>query len=526
MKSLVSICCLALCGCLAFAAENPVMLYPGMGSWHHPIQTSNSDAQEYFDQGLSLAYGFNRYAALQSFRKASQLDPAAAMPYWGMALAQGPYVNMDGDPSYDLKSACAAAHAGLKIKHAPPQERAYLEVAASWCPEYKPDTYVEAAHRLALAYPDDLDAQVIYADSLLVRTRWHWYSVNGKPAPGVEEAETVLQNVIRRWPQHPAANHLYIHAVESSPTPERGIPSAQRLMGIVPGGGHMVHMPGHIWLVMGDWEQAATVNDRAVAVDREYFKLSQVNAGSYEPYYVHNLHFVAYARSMQGHRKQAIEAAEQIQKESDAMASTMPEMVDYFQVVPLFVYDRFGVWDQILKIPEPSEKMAAANAIWSYSRTLALLATGDAAGAEQERTHFEQLRKAVPAGASLGENTLAGVLEVASEILTARATPDQSCTHWAHAVQLQDQFVYDEPPGWYYPVRESQGACLLQSGKPAEAALVFREGVRRSPRNGRMLFGLWQALEAQGDAYAAASVKREYAAAWAGSDVQLRIADF
>ena len=185
-------------------------------------------------------------------------------------------------------------------------------MAASWCPEFKPDAYVEAARKLAQKYPDDLDAQTIYADSLMVRTRWHWYDGKGVPAEGVAEAETILQNVIRRWPQHPGANHLYIHAVESSPTPERAIASAQRLMGIVPWAGHMVHMPGHIWLVLGDWETAAAVNERAVAVDREYFETTQVNGGSYEPYYLHNIHFIVYARSMQGRRGQTLEAAQQL----------------------------------------------------------------------------------------------------------------------------------------------------------------------------------------------------------------------
>jgi hypothetical protein len=224
--------------------EKPVALYKGLGAWKHAITTRNADAQKYFDQGLNLLYGFNRYEALRSFRKASQLDPSATMTYWGMAMSQGPYINMDGDPSFDNKGACAAVDAGRKATvTATPRELAYLDAVASICPEYKPDAYIAAAKKLAAAYPDDLDAQTLYAESLMIPVRWHWYSPDGKPAEGMPECERVLESALRRWSDHPGANHYYIHAVESSPTPERAIPSAQRLMGAVPWAGHMVHMP-------------------------------------------------------------------------------------------------------------------------------------------------------------------------------------------------------------------------------------------------------------------------------------------
>jgi tetratricopeptide (TPR) repeat protein len=510
------------------AAEKPVSLYRGLGVWHHAIATSDSEAQKYFDQGLTLAWSFNRYEALRSFRHASELDPHALMPYWGMAMAQGPYINMDGDPSFDAKGVCAAIQDGSRIRDAAPGiERDYFTVAASWCPEFKPDAYVDAARRVAERYPDDLDAQTIYADSLMVRTRWHWYDQKGTPAEGVAEAETILQNVIRRWPQHPGANHLYIHAVESSPTPERGIASAQRLMGIVPWAGHMVHMPGHIWLVLGDWETAAVVNERAVAVDREYFETAQVEGGSYEPYYLHNLHFIVYARSMQGRRSQTLEAAQELARAGSEMAGAMPEMADTFVSLGTFALVRFGEWKKILEMSKPGEKMRAMQVAYTYARTAALVSTGDYQGATLERERFEKLKHTFPADAPWGQSKAKDVLKIASESLLARLArnPASACEHWARAVEAQDQLAYNEPPDWYYPARESQGACLLRAGKPAEAAAVFREGVRRSPRNGRMLFGLWQSLAAQDKTPEAESVKREFEAAWAGSDVTLRLED-
>ena len=507
--------------------EKPVALYKGLGSWRHLISTLNPEAQRFFDQGLTLVYSFNRYEALRSFRRASELDPSAVMAFWGMALAQGPYINMDGDPSFNLKGACAAVDAGSKITKAPAVEKAYLKAASSSCPEFRPDAYVDAARQLAAEYPDDPDAQTFYADSLLVRTRWHWYNADGSPAPGVADAQTVLQDVIRRWPQHPGASHLYIHAVESSPSPERAIASAQRLMGIVPWAGHMVHMPGHIWLIFGDWETAASVNERAASVDRDYFKLTQVSEGSYEPYYLHNLHFVMYARSMQGRKVQALQAAEQLAASSGAMGGSMPAMADAFRALPIFTYVRFSEWDAILKMPKPDEKMVATQSALSYARTLALAAHGDETGARREQRRFEQLRSHIPANAPWGQNTAQNVMNVASEVLAARlsANLSEARGHWRHAVELQDHLGYDEPPAWYYPVRESEAACLLRAGRTPEATRVFREGLRRSPRNGRMLFGLLESLKAQGKSSEAESVKREFETAWARADVRLRIED-
>jgi tetratricopeptide (TPR) repeat protein len=510
------------------AAENPVALYQGLGSWHHPIATKSGEAQKFFDQGLTLLYSFNRYEALRSFRKAAELDSEAAMTYWGMAMAQGPYINMDGDPSFDLKEACAAVDTGLKLTNAPDREQSYLRALATWCPEYHPQVYSEAMRRVAESHPDDLDALTLYAESLLVPVRWHWYEASGTAAAGVAEAERVLEGVIRRWPQHPGANHYYIHAVESSPSPERAIASAQRLMGIAPQAGHMVHMPAHIWLIFGDWETAASVNERAAAVDQEYFAATHALGGTYVPYYAHNLHFVVYAREMQGRRADALQAANKLTTGVQPMAQMMPEMADAFLAIPALAYVRFGEWDHILRLPEPPEAMMASRATWRYARTVALLARGDRAGAERERRNFDDLRQKIPADAPWGQNKARSVLEMASAILSARlaGATDEAGQQWERAVSLQDRFVYDEPPAWYYPIRESQGASLLQTGKAAAAETVFREGVRRSPRNGRMLFGLMESLKAQGKQQDAELVKREFETNWSKADVNLRLEDF
>ncbi len=509
-------------------SEKPVKLYPGLGLWRHPIRTSSAEAQKFFDQGLALMYGFNRYESLRSFRKAAELDPNAAMAYWGIAMAQGPYINMDGDAELNIKAGCAALETGLKVQGTPERERAYLQAAATRCPEYEPQRYIGAMRSLRDRWPDDLDALTLYADSLMIPIRWHWYSSDGEPAKGEREAERTLEEVLRRWPEHPGANHLYIHAVESSQSPERAIASAQRLMGIMPQAGHIVHMPGHIWLVLGDWELAAGVNERAAAVDRQYLAESQVTTSGYGAYYVHNLHFISYARWMQGRKADGLKAADEMAAAMAPMVEAMPEMTDSFNAVTFFGRIRFRDWDYILQSKQPNDKLPLSTAVWRYARTQALAARGNKTAAALEQQAFEPIRAKIPADAPWGNNKAKDVLAIASEILAARlaTNPADIVPHWRRAVALQDALVYDEPPPWYYPVRESLGAALLRAGKFGEAETVFREGVKRSPKNGRMLFGLMESLRAQRKTEDAEFVKREFDAAWARADIKLAIEEF
>jgi tetratricopeptide (TPR) repeat protein len=508
--------------------EKPVTLYKNLGIWRHAITTRNADAQKYFDQGLNLMYGFNRYEALRSFRKASELDPSATMAYWGMAMSQGPYINMDGDPSFDNKGACAAVDAGRKASvTASPRELAYLDTVASICPEYKPDAYIAAAKKLAAAYPDDLDAQTLYAESLMIPVRWHWYRPDGKPADGMPECERVLESILRRWPDHPGANHYYIHAVESSQTPERAIPSAQRLMGTVPWAGHMVHMPAHIWLRTGDYELAATLNERASALDREYMAATNIMLGSYTPYYVHNMHFVAYARWMQGRRDEAIKAADAVAEAMAPMAEMAPDMADAFTSQPIFARVYTLAWDAMLKMPQPGERMVVSRALWSYGRALALLARRNKDAAAQERTAFETARAKVPVDRGWGVSKAADVLTIAAEVLAARssANPDEELPHWRKAVEVQESLTYDEPPDWYYLIRESLAAALVRTGRAAEGEQAFREALARSPRNGRVLFGLIESLKAQNKKEGLDQLQREFDKAWSKQSVMLTLAD-
>jgi tetratricopeptide (TPR) repeat protein len=510
------------------SGEKPVALYPGLGTWRHPIATRHPEAQKFFDQGLVLMYGFNRYEALRSFRKAAELDPHAAMAYWGMAMASGPDINMDLDQDVHMKEACVAVHKGLALNGISKIDHAWLSAAEARCPDFSdPSRYVRAMHDLAERYPDDPDAQTLYAEALMIPVRWHWYTLDGKAAEGVWEAERVLESVLRRVPYHPGANHLYIHVVESSPTPERAIPSAQRLMGIVPAAGHLVHMPGHIWLLLGDFNNAAAVNERAAELDRRYFAETGVT-GSYYGYYLHSLQFILYARAMQGRVADTKKAAQQISNAARGMTETMPEMAEMFGSFVAMTQLRVYQWDAVLAVRPPASKNSLGMTLWHHARAMAFAGKAHFSQAEQERAEFEKLRSTLDRSMPWDTySKLGDVMDLASAVLDARlqSLPPVAVPIWKRAVAIQDGLAYSEPPTWYYPVRESLGASLLRAGDAPGAEAVFREGLRRGPNNGRMLFGLLESLKAQGKADQAAWVEREFKTAWNGAEIELRLKD-
>jgi tetratricopeptide (TPR) repeat protein len=507
------------------AQEKPVELYRGMGSHHHPIATQNAEAQKFFDQGLLLYYGFNRYEAQRSFRRAAELDPQAIMPRWGVAITYAPHINMDLDGDADLKKGCQEATAAAKLQ-GPKNEQAYAKAAAAMC--QGEDAYRLALRDLHRAYPDDPDAASLYAEALMVPVRWRWWK-NGMPNGEMGACIAVLESVMKRDPDHPGANHFYVHAMEMSPHPEYALPSAQRLMGgIAPGAGHMVHMAGHIYIRVGDYEVVASSNERAVQVDEEYFHHSGVHGG-YMGYYAHNLHFLVAARMLQGRFEDAHNAALKLSEVTKPFVEMAPGMIDPFIPTPWFVLLRFQKWDDILNAkPVDNEKLPVTQVIWHYSRAMAFHGKGRREEADKERRAFEAQRLAVPASAMWINNKAVDILSLASEILAARmaGSDKDAIVHWRKAVALQDAQVYDEPPPWYYPVRESLGGALLRSGDAKQAEAVFRADLDRNPRNGRSLFGLWKSLEAQGRDVDAMWVKAEFERAWKRAQVTLRIEDY
>jgi tetratricopeptide (TPR) repeat protein len=516
------------------------MLLPGMGSHHHPIATSNPEAQKFFDQGLTLDYGFNHEEAVRSFSRAAELDPKAAMPHWGIALALGSNIN-DPEPDVErLKKARAAVDEALRLSVDGPEiERAYIEALAERYPAQPgPDAkerkaeYHAAMKALSERYPDDLDAATLYAESGMVLRPWKYWNADGSPAEGTLEIVGVLESVVKRDPTHPGANHYYIHMIEASPHPERGLASAERLRTLVPGAGHLVHMPAHIYMRTGDYAAAVRSNAQAAEADREYIRATGAQGFYAIGYYNHNVHFLSAAAAMEGRYVEAKKAADQLFVGVLPVVADMP-MLEAWLTQPLLVELRFGKWSEVWGTPDPGPRLPVMRVTWFYARGVAAARAGDVPKAEAERRAFAQARESLGPHAMFGMNNTAGaILAIAGHVLDARiaeAKGDQEAAirSWREAVVAQEALVYDEPPPWDYPVRESLGGALLRAGRAAEAEAVFREDLEQNPGNGRSLFGLWQSLEAQKKTEDAAWVRVRYETAWksADPDVKLRIED-
>jgi len=536
---LLSVCCALLSGQqLKPSARPPDLALTAIGRHQHPIATQNKSAQDFFNQGLTLIYGFNHEEAARAFQQAAKLDTTSPMPLWGIALAVGPNYNQDVDPEREKIAFETITHAAKLAHNASQSERDYVSaLAARFSGEANPDykklarDYAASMKSLSQKYPDDLDAATLYADSLMALNPWRLWTVDGKAGDNTDEIVAVLETVLKRDPNHVGANHFYIHAVEASAQPERALSSARRLDTMVPQAGHLVHMPSHIYVRTGYYAEAAKSNEEASKVDRAYARKAALEGSMYDlMYHSHNEHFLASAGSMMGRYVEAKAAADGMATRLMPHAKMMP-VLDTFIMTPLWVDARFNKWDAILTRPEPFKELPGTHAMWRYTRTLAFVARNEKEQAAAERAEFAKEAAAFPADANIGEfNSGKIVLELAGHILDARiamaaADKNTSITHWNQAVAIQDTLNYDEPPDWYYPVRESLAAAYLAAGNPAEAEKTFREDLVHNPRNPRTLFGLTQALKAQSRDADAAWTDSQFKTAWKSADTELKLGD-
>jgi tetratricopeptide (TPR) repeat protein len=509
----------------AAGGARPAELLEGLGNHTHPIATKSPLAQRFFDQGLALVFGFNHDEAARLFARAAELDPASPMPHWGIALALGPNYNLPPMPEREAKAWTAIDKALLLARAAPENERAYVQALAR---RYSGDAgedrkklavlYKDAMKEVMRRYPDDLDAATLYAEALMNLRPWQLWSKEGEPAEGTLEVVDVLERVLRRDPDHPGANHYYIHAVEASKTPERALPSAMRLGALMPGAGHLVHMPSHIFLRVGDFQTSATANETASEVDRKYIERSGATGVYPLMYYSHNLHFVAYVRTMQGRLDDAMDYSGRLRRNVDGAVDSMPMLAPY-RAFEWLVLTRFGKWNEMLAQPEPAEKNACVHGFYRYARGVALAGMGRSSEAQAERERLEAIIRRIPEDEQLMSNSsrsvlLIGLADLEARIARARQDTAAEILAWRRAVDLQDGLNYMEPPEWHYPVRESLGGALLRAGKPKEAEDVFRKDLEVNPRNGRSLFGLLESLKAQGNTTGVEWVQREFGEAW------------
>jgi len=517
-------------------------IIPGLGNWHHPITTKNTDAQKYFDQGLTLVYAFNFDEAVRSFKKASELDPSAAMPYWGVALALGPSYNGGTNVygPYEKEGYEALQKAKKLAAVGPGSERDYIDALSKlFSGEENADTlklardYIPGARELRRKYPDDPDAATLYGAILMDLHSRRLWSSDGVPSEDTMEIISVFEEVLRRWPDHPGANHLYIHTMEASPYAERALPSARRLETLVPAAGHLVHMPAHIYMRTGEYSAAVKSNADAIATDQIYLKnLGTINMGYQFGYAEHNYSFLTAAAGMAGDYESAIRTAKELSAEAGPLLETVPS-VEGHMVNSILVPVRFARWDDVLTLPAPNVKLKGLTFFWHYARGCAFAVKKQTQQAEAERDAMEKIYKELPVGRAFGmmPNDWSTMHDMAAGALNARIAVARgdylgAIAQWRAAIAVEDHMVYHEPPDWYYPMRESLGAALLRAGQTVEAEKVFREDLNLNPRSPRSLFGLWKTLEAEQKPADAEWARRSFEAAWRGAANQLRIEDF
>ena len=514
------------------AARDVMPLLSGLGNWRVSLNASSGEARRFFEQGLRLAYAFNHDEARRSFERAIELDPACALCYWGIAYAVGPNINLPMEAAAERDAVAAITKARALSQRASQRERAYIDalnerfaLPAGEQRATRDSAYAAAMKRLADTYPGDADAQVLYADALLNLRPWNQWTRTGSPQPGTLAAVAALERAMRLAPDHAGACHFWIHTVEASLTPERALACAEKLPKLMPGAGHIVHMPAHVYLRVGRYEDAAQANIAAVNADRGYFQARAVGAGIYPQFYhPHNLHFLWSAYLMSGQRAKARAAARALRERVTIADARATPSLQAFLTPEILTHARFADWDSVLAVPAPAEGMPYVTALWHFARGQAFTAKRDTAAAAHELNALRTLQRNLPASTIIILNPAPAVLKVAELVLAggmaARAGDyERAVALLKEAAEREAELTYDEPPPWHVPVRQVLGQVLLDAQRPGDAVVVFREDLRWVPRNGWSLHGLETALRKLGRDGEADAVARELAVAWKHADV-------
>ncbi len=517
------------------AVTSAPRLLTNLGDQTHPIQTTSALAQQYFDQGLILTFGFNHEAAIRAFEEANRLDPDCGMCHWGIALALGPNINAPMGPAaaaraYDEIQLALALTADTKSA----RERAYVEALATRYAESEPvdrsaldKAYANAMRGLHHADPSDVDAATLFAEALMDLYPWAYWTSEGEPREFTMEIVATLESVLENAPEHVGANHYYIHAVEEF-FPAKGEAAADRLAPLTPDAGHLVHMPSHIYWRIGRYEDAAEINQRASESDERFFAWCRAGAFYRAAYYPHNLHFLWAAAAAEGRRDLALMTARKLAATTRPGVAEFPFMQEFI-ATPMLTMARFGLWDAILGEPRPGNDEIFLVGIWNYTRGLAQIRLGsleDARGsiAALSATQQDGAAAALPlaGGTASAARLLAiGLAHLEGELAIAEGRKDDAVSRLELATELHDALPYMEPPPWYAPPRQTLGALLLEQDRASEAEAVYLEDLRQYPKNGWSLLGLTQSLEAQGDSAKANWAQKGFESAWARADVVL-----
>jgi tetratricopeptide (TPR) repeat protein len=521
-------------------ADTEAPLWTGLGNVTYKITTANERAQAYFDQGLRLAYAFNHGEAQRAFRMAQKLDPECAMCFWGEALVLGPNINLPMQEDANAPAFAAAQKAKALAGKASPREQALIGALAT---RYGSDpkaarpafdkAYASAMAKVAAQYPDDDEIATLYAEAVMDLSPWDYWKPGGrKPNPQSVPIVPTLERVLARNPNHPGAIHLYIHAVEASDRPKRAEPYADRLRGAIPGAGHLVHMPSHIYYRVGRYLDALEDNKTAVKVDEKYLADTNAPMGVYRlGYYPHNVHFVMASAQLAGDGPTVIAAAEKLSKLIPDEAARGIAMVQPVKAAPYFAHAQFSAPETILALPDPGDTIPYVKAIWLYARGVALAARGDFAGAAKAANAIETLERTSDFKLLKESNVpVQEVLHIARTVVLARVAQAQgnsraAIARFGRAAELQDALPYTEPPYWYYPIRQSLAAALLQDGRYAEAERQFQRALARAPANGWSYYGLAELYKARGNAAAAKKAEADLAKTWIGDRKLLQVSN-
>jgi tetratricopeptide (TPR) repeat protein len=512
-------------------------LFNDLGNYSVPITTDEPLAQRFFDQGLTLTYGFNHAEAIRSFREAARLDPECAMCFWGIAYALGPNINM---PMVDeaVAEAHTASEKALQLSgRAGPREQALIRALVNrYVPPPVKDrsaldrAFADAMREVVRQFPNDVEAQTIFAESLMDLSPWDYWLPSGDPKPATREMIATLERVLATSPQHPGANHLYIHVVEASSNPDRAEAAADRLGPLAPGAGHLVHMPSHIYIRIGRYHDAALSNIKAGEADTSY--IAQCQAQGVYPllYHPHNWHFLWAAATFAGKKEWAERGALRTRELMGTHQHDDPMFgpyIQHFWLTPLYHQVRFGEWDEILAASEP-QNLPYPRAIWHYARGMAYAGKGDLESARQELAAMQpyvedaalpgvqvSIRNNAKQLADIARLVLAGIIEDRAK------SYDRAIALLGEALAIEDALGYNEPEDWHYPVRQILGAVQLEAGKPADAERTYRDELARHRENGWSLFGLQQSLIAQERKAEADDVGQRLTLAWAQADISL-----
>lgn len=513
-------------------AQAAVPLFDNLGTLHHPVTTASDQAQRYFDQGLRLVYAFNHDEAVRAFEEAARLDPSAAMAYWGIALALGPNINATLTKEHERQALAALHKARTHSAHASAAERGYIEALSKrYGSQGQPrkaldQAYADAMRSVWHEFPNDPDAGVLFAEAMMDLRPWDLWTEKGQARPGTEEILSTLESVITRFPDHPGACHYYIHAVEASPAPERALACAERLPGLMPGAGHLVHMPAHVYTRLGRYHESAERNAQATSVDRKYLAGRNDAEGYATGYYAHNLHFLWASLAMEGRRIESLKVARELaltMTEEEARTDTLKKL---YLSTPIWSMIRFGQWGDMLREPAPSKDLRLHQGLWRLGRGLALAGTGRLYGAEAELVVLTGLTKRLGRDRTSHETIERTVLKIserllAGEVALRQGKNDNAITMFKDAVALEEELPYSEPPFWPISVRHYLGAALLAAGRQNEAEGVYRTDLAKNPNNGWALFGLIQSLHAQGKTGEAEEAERQFTIVWGYADVTL-----